>query len=109
MAIEINGLPGAPTNNKQVEQTNASRAGTVTSNTSSPSTTATTGTPNIDSFTVSQQAEKLRVIESNINAQPDIDGARIESLKTAIDAGQYDINPLRVAEKLIELETQFVA
>ena len=49
------------------------------------------------------------MIESNINTQPDIDGARIESLKMAIDAGQYDIDPLRVAEKLIELETQFVA
>lgn len=109
MAVEISGVPGTPTSNKQVEQTGASRVGTVTSNTSSPSSTVNNGTPNTDSFTVSQQAEKLRVIESNINTQPDIDGARIESLKTAIDAGQYDINPLRVAEKLIELETQFVA
>ena len=109
MAVNINGVPGAPTNNKQVEQTGTSRVGTITSNTSSPSTAVNTGTPNTDSFTVSQQAERLRVIESNINAQPDIDGTRIESLKIEIDAGRYDIDPLRVAEKLIELETQFVA
>lgn len=103
MAVEITGVPGAPATNKQVEQTGASGTSTVDPKTSLP------GTATADSFTVSQQAEKLRVIESTINTQPDVDGARVESLKTAIDAGSYDIDPTRVAEKLIELEAQFVA
>lgn len=103
MAVEINGVPGTP--NNQVEQTSVSSVKTVDSKTHSSNTNTSTA----DTFTVSPNAEKLRIIESNINAQPDVDGARIDSLKSAIDAGRYDIDPLRVAEKLIELEAQFVA
>lgn len=109
MAVEINGVPGAPINNKQVAQTGASSANVIAAKTNSPSSSVNSGATTADSFTVSQQAERLRVIESNINTQPDVDGARVESLKIAIDAGRYDIDPRRVAEKLIEFETQFVA
>ena len=104
MAVEITGVPGASTNIKHAEQTRPSTAESTSSGSN-----ANAATPSTDSFTVSQQAERLRLIESNINTQPDVDGARVESLKSAIDAGQYDIDPRRVAEKLIELEAQFVA
>ena len=109
MAVEISGVPVTPANNKQVEPAGTNKVGTVASNTNSPNTADNVAAAPADSFTLSQQAETLRVIESSVNTQPDVDGARVESLKSAIDAGQYDINPLRVAEKLIELETQFVA
>jgi len=109
MAVEISGVPGTPANNKTVEQTGASAVNSAVSKTSSPSSAVNTGAPTTDSFTISQQAERLRVIDSTINTQPDVDGARIESLKIAIDAGRYDIDPLRVAEKLIEFEMQIVA
>ena len=109
MAVEINGIPGTSVRNTQLDQTGASKANPDASNTKSPSSALNAGASTADSFTVSQQAESLRVIESNLNTQPDVDGARVESLKSAIDAGRYDINPLRVAEKLIELEKQFVA
>ena len=104
MTIEITGVPGAPITNKQTAQ-----AGNATDAKTASTATINTGTSTADSFVVSQQAEKLRMIESSINNQPDVDGARVESLKIAIDAGQYDVDPARVAEKLIELEMQFVA
>jgi negative regulator of flagellin synthesis FlgM len=62
-----------------------------------------------DTVTITKKAETLQMLESDINKQPDIDNERIESLKIAIDSGEYDIDSQRVAEKLIQFETQFVA
>jgi negative regulator of flagellin synthesis FlgM len=108
MAVEITGVPGTPLANKQTDTgNNVSAVGSKPN--SSGVDIAAGSQPTADSFTVSQQAERLRVIESTVNAQPDIDDSRVESLKTAIDAGRYDIDPARVAEKLIALESQFVA
>ncbi len=104
MAVEITGVPGAPITTHQSDKIDANNA-----KNNSSSITVSTGTPAADSFTVSRNAETLRMIESSINEQSDIDGARIESLKIEIDAGRYDIDPLRVAEKLIAFEIQFVA
>jgi len=104
MAVEITRVPGAQITTNQSDKPDSNSASK-----NSPSSTITTGSSTADSFTVSRRAEELRMIESNINAQSDFNGVRIESLKTEIDAGRYDINPLRVAEKLIELEIQFVA
>ena len=37
------------------------------------------------------------------------DAKRIDHLKVAINKGDYTINPLRVAEKFIQFETQLTA
>lgn len=60
-----------------------------------------------DSVTLTTQADQLKSIEADISNQPAIDGARVESLKSAIDAGNYKINPLNVAEKFIQFESGF--
>lgn len=62
-----------------------------------------------DKLTLTSRAENLHMIETTINAQSDIDSERVASLKIAIDTGRYDVDPLRVAEKLIAFESQFVA
>lgn len=108
MAIEITGGSVPPTNSNQAEKTGTESVASAVQK-SGVSSNGVTPSPTGDSFVISPQAEKLHVIELAVNAQPDVDDARIESLKTAIDSGQYDINPLQVAEKLIALEAQFVA
>jgi len=62
-----------------------------------------------DKVTLTRQAEELRMIEDVINNQTDFDNNRVESLKLEIDAGRYDIDAQRVAEKLIEFEMNFIA
>lgn len=62
-----------------------------------------------DKITLTQQAEKLHMIEKSINDQTGYDNERIENLKLEIDAGQYDIDVQRVAEKFIAFEVQFGA
>ncbi len=65
------------------------------------------GAATTDTVTLTTQADQLKSIEAGINAQPIVDGERVESLKSAIDAGNYKINPLNVAEKFIQFESGF--
>lgn len=109
MAVDISGILGTPTSTKQMGKTDANNTVVGDPKTGSNSPNAAQGATSSDSLTISQQAEQLRVIETSVNAQPDVDDARIESLKSVIDAGHYAVDPIRVAEKLIELEAQFVA
>ena len=112
MSNEINGLPGkAPatnTNSSHTAPANVSR-----NNASDPqksgSQTASIVSPSSDSLTLTRQAENLITLEASVNEQSGIDSGRVEDLKLAIDAGQFNIDPLRVAEKFIQFETQFLA
>jgi negative regulator of flagellin synthesis FlgM len=122
MAVDISGINTTPLSDSKLsdkkpsgngptssigELNNANNTGLVKND---PSSTAIDSSPaSADTVTITKKAETLQMLESDINGQPDVDNERIESLKSAIDSGQYDIDPYRVAEKLIQFETQFVA
>lgn len=103
MAIEITGLPPTPLLNNSTDSKKAIITGSrvqVLPGEPSPAVT--------DVVTLTRSAENLRVLEADINAQSKIDSQRIANLKSVIDAGQYTIDPLRVAEKLIRFESELV-
>lgn len=106
MAVDITGVTTAPLSDKKTGNTTTSPAHTTNPNSRDSGNVAS---PSADTMTLTQRAEELRMLETNIKLQPDIDSEKVESLKVKIDAGRYDIDPLRVAEKLIEFEAQFVA
>ncbi len=96
MAIDITGFPPPQPQG----------AGGSTKHTADGSGNATQATSanRADTVTLTPQASQLKGVESAINAQSVIDGERVQSLKSAIDAGAYEINALRVAEKFIQFE-----
>ncbi len=103
MAIDSTGLP----------PTSLQTSGTSTQNTTGANgnnvqrmESVTTATP-ADTVTLTALASQLKAIETNIGNQAIIDEPRVESLKSAINAGVYEINPLRVAEKFIQFESNF--
>ena len=122
MAVEISGINATPLSDSKLSdkklsgnesttpiggKKNINNAGLV--NNDQPSSPTNANRASADTVTITKKAETLQMLESDINGQPDVDNERIESLKSAIDSGQYDIDPRRVAEKLIQFETQFVA
>jgi len=109
MAVEITGLPSTPvsSNNETALSDASSNAKKVGDN--NLQNTSGTAAATADTVTITRQAEYLQMLEININAQPEIDSDRVARLKMAIDAGQYDIDPLRVAEKLIKFESELAA
>jgi negative regulator of flagellin synthesis FlgM len=112
MAVEITGITTTPLSDNKTDDSAATSSSAIShSNQDSESSVKTLASSDnsADKVTLTQQAEELRMIEKAVNEQTGIDSERVESLKLEIDSGRYDINSQRVAEKLIEFETQFVA
>ena len=105
MSVEITGLPSKPLPGNG----DSAQTGVTNTNSNNPQSTSAVALPTPDSITLTRQAENLRSLEADINAQSAVDDERVEHLKLAISSGQFDINPRRVAEKFIQFESQFVA
>lgn len=57
-----------------------------------------------DKVNLTAMAKQLHKLSSNMTANPPIDTDRIDNIKRAITAGAFEINPHRIAEKLLNLE-----
>ncbi len=108
MAAEITGITKTPISGNKAASGNT--IGSNTQDSERTQKTVDTSIPNsIDKITLTRQAEELRMIEKAMNKQTDLDNERVENLKLEIDAGRYDIDAQRVAEKFIAFEMMFVA
>ena len=43
-------------------------------------------------------------VKDRIDAQPDFDRSKVESIKAALQQGNYPVNPRRIAENFVALE-----
>lgn len=102
MAIEITGIPNTatPATQRDNNATGAARSSTdqTVSNNSGHNAT-------VDDVTITQDARNLIKIEADVDKQSEVDHNRVASLKLEIDAGRYNIDPARVAEKFLQFET----
>jgi len=57
-----------------------------------------------DQVSLTETASRLRELEALMAGTPDIDPARVEALRQAIQDGRYEIDNAHVADKLIALE-----
>jgi len=64
-----------------------------------------TGSSSVDTVSLTGTASQLRALEQQIAALPVVDVQRVESIKQDISNGSYEINPPRVADKMIQMET----
>ncbi len=60
-----------------------------------------------DGVTITSTAARLRSLESTISSLPVVDGLRVAEIKQAIDDGSYEINPQRIAEKMLDMEQEW--
>ncbi|MDX1489649.1 MAG: flagellar biosynthesis anti-sigma factor FlgM [Pseudohongiellaceae bacterium] len=59
-----------------------------------------------DTVHISSQAIDLQGLEAHINELPEVDSARVADLRAQIANGQYEINPSRIADKLLGFEAE---
>ncbi len=98
MAIEINGVttPKTPSTTddpklkQAVEQPNAQQES---------GKSATT-----DTVSLSDNAVQLGKLGNSTASSPVVDAQRVEQVKQAIENGDYEVDPARVAEKLMQFE-----
>jgi negative regulator of flagellin synthesis FlgM len=65
--------------------------------------------PSVDSVNITDSARRLFALAQAVNAAPEIDSQRVAAYQQAIGAGQYTINPDRIADRLLQMEQDLVA
>lgn len=54
-----------------------------------------------DSVSLSAEAQSIGKLEAAISATPDVDSARVESVRHSLQSGQYRIDADAIAEKIL--------
>lgn len=57
-----------------------------------------------DRVSVTSEAARLQEIEEQLLAVPEVNSQKVAEIKAQIAAGTFEINPQRIAEKLISFE-----
>lgn len=85
-------------------QTSATGAGA-----SNRASSQQSGTPqtSVDAVSISTQAVDLQALEASIRQLPEVNGARVVELRDQINAGQYNVDSQRVADKILAFEQKF--
>ena len=58
-----------------------------------------------DTVSLSDNAVQLGKINNTVSSPPVMDTQRIEALKQAISNGSYEVDPVKVADKLMQFES----
>ena len=99
MSIEINGIQpskvSSATDDSQVKQAVEQ---TSTQQESGKSTT-------VDTVSLSDNAVQLGKLDNTAVSTPVVDTQRVEQVKQAIKDGTYEVDPAKVADKLMQFES----
>lgn len=100
MNIDIN--KGVP--NTQMQTTGETVP--VTVNKTEPTTQqAETGRPSaLDTVSLTDSAKQMQKMEATVADMPVVDSQKVEHIKQAIAEGKYEIDPVIVADKMVEFE-----
>lgn len=61
----------------------------------------------VDSVSLSSNAQALKALEEKIQKLPDVNEKRVAQIKAALASGQYSVDDLVVADKLLNLDGLF--
>ena len=61
-----------------------------------------------ETVSLTDTAAKLQKIANEVESLPVVDADRVDAIKSAIENGEYEVRPERVAEKMIALERDLV-
>jgi len=70
-----------------------------------PQQQSTTSSSAADTVQLTGTAAQLRSLEQQISALPVVDVQRVDAIKKEIASGTYEIDPPRVADKMIQIES----
>jgi negative regulator of flagellin synthesis FlgM len=66
-----------------------------------------TGRPStVDTVSLTDTAARLRQMENTLAQLPVVDNQRVEEIRRAIAEGTFEVDPKRVAEKMVGLEKE---
>lgn len=100
MAIDLTGLSSTPTTGTRGRVDNARTSGQ-----SDKQDKASTAAPGqTETVKLSGEAQSLKKLEEQVAQLPDVDADRVAHVKRALEEGSFNIDPERIAAKLVDLE-----
>ncbi len=60
--------------------------------------------PVADRLSLTETSARVQELQARVSSLPVVDGRRVQEIKQAIAQGSYEIDPARVAEKIVRLE-----
>jgi negative regulator of flagellin synthesis FlgM len=105
VAIEIKGVDAGPVGSgagQPVERVRGIAAvGSGTTQSAAPNSA--------DRINITGTARTLATLQAAVAAAPELDMKRVEQLRLSIERGTYVPNPARIADRLLQLETDIAA
>lgn len=101
--MEINNLPPSQTGIDPTTQGGGAVARETTPNpaqTQNPAVRPGAG----DQVSLTPEAKQLRDLESQVAKLPEVDSNRVNDIKAQLANGSFEVNPERIAEKMMSLE-----
>lgn len=102
MAININNL----NNNNQVQQTQKNQVKQQSAQTSASD--AQVKKSGQDSVSITPQAKQLNELQKKATDAPVVNQKKIDELKKAISAGDYKVNPEKLAASIADFEFKLI-
>jgi negative regulator of flagellin synthesis FlgM len=108
MATDIKGL-GTPSAADQAALRSTSKDSSPTERAPQQQVAAPTVTAkaSVDSVNLSSQAQSLKAVEEKIQKLPNVNEKKVAEIKAALASGQYSVDDLVVADKLLGFDELF--
>ena len=103
MSIDINGLKNNSIPGRVSASTDEAKVKPQAQQT--PAAAETGQSSMSDTISLSEGAKQLGKLDNTAASAPVIDTQRVEAVKKAIENGSYEIDPVKVADKLMQFES----
>ena len=107
MVREINGLGGIPGAPKTTESKTTEQGARKSSGSAPVKTGGSESSGQTDGVQLSSEARTLQSLTDQVKNLPDANLERAEQIRQALESGQYKIDDLVVADKLMQSEALF--
>jgi len=105
VAIEIKGVDAGPVGSGVGQPVERVRGTAAVGTGTAPGVASNTP----DRVNITGTARTLAALQAAVAASPEIDMKRVEQLRLSVDRGTYVPNPARIADRMLQLETDIAA
>ena len=102
MANDISGINSSKSQQAATQRSSVQN-GQASNNAQTTQTTNTTDTANKVNLT--NTAEKLKALEKQLSEEAPVDEQKIANVRAALESGNYQVDPEKVAEKMLDFES----
>lgn len=102
MIRDINGLSSPPAGGNRTE-----RQQQLTEKAQSNATVQKQAVDAPEKVNISSQAQRLKSLEEDMKSLPDVNEERVNQIKAALESGEYQVDDLVLADKIIASEALF--